>query len=802
MSSRVIIIGGGIVGCSILYHLAKAGCTDALLLERKDLTSGATWHAAGNVHTMAAYANLSALQAYSLRLYDGLAAEVGQEVGSHVLGGFFLAHSKERMEEFKYLAGKFKALGLVYELVTPAEIKAKHPLIDTAGLVGGAWDPDEGYVDPYSVTMGLATGARKRGARILTNTRVDRIDRRGDGWRLHAGERTFDCEIVVNAAGFWADDVARMVGARLPITNMEHHYLVSEAIPEIEAREAELPMIRDVDWDFYMRQEGKGLLIGPWETDCRAAWGNESAPWSFGQELFPNDLDRLELYIQRFCERVPAFGRAGIRRVVNGAISFSPDGRSLVGPLPGIPGYFVACGFLGGIAQGGGIGLAMAHWILDGEPHVDLAFMDVARFGDWTTKEFAKARTYEIFPRRYEIGYPHLERVAGRGIRTTPIHSQLVKRGAVLGQAYGWERPLWFAPAGVAAKDEPSFSRPNWWAHVGNECRAVAERVGLVEMSSYSKFMIEGPDARAFLDHVGSAKVPDADGGMALSLMLNDKGGIVGDAILARLASDRYYLVGATLAEGIYRRWLERQKGGFDVGVRVVTPEFAALGVTGPNARALLQSVSGADFSKQAFPFMTAKKVAIGNIRCRALRVSYSGELGWELHCPMADQAALFESLIAAGPAHGLALVGARAFGNLRLEKGYRSWGPELGSEVSPRSAGLEHFCSRKKDYIGRAAVDRQREKPPPRSLATLAVEADGADCWGAEPVLRKGKLVGYVTSGGYGWRIGKSLAVGWIDTAACKEGTELEVEILTRRRPSVVVRDPVFDPNNARLLG
>ena len=799
-SARVIVIGGGIVGCSILYHLAKAGNHDAVLLERNELTSGATWHAAGNVHTQSAYANLSALQAYSLRLYDGLAEEVGQEVGSHVVGGFFLAQSRERMREFSFLAGKFRALGLEYELVTPEEIREKHPLINTDGLVGGAWDPEEGYVDPYSVTMGLAAGARQNGARIERNCRVESIERGNGEWRLRVGEDTWTCETLVNAGGFWANDVANMIGARLPITNMEHHYLVSENIPQIEALDYELPMIRDMDSGFYLRQEAQGLLFGPWEEDCRAAWDNQSAPWDFGMELFDNDLDRMEDGIMKTFERVPVLEDTGIKRIVNGAISFAPDARPMIGPLPGVPGFFVACGFLGGIAQAGGIGLAMSQWILEGEPEMDLSFIDVGRFGDWTSREFARERTYEVFPRRYEIIYPHAERETGRKLRTTPIYNDLVTRGAVMGQAYGWERPLWFAPDGVEARDEPAFERPNWWSYVGEECRAVAETVGLIEMSSYAKFIVEGLQATEFLDYVGSAKVPTTDGKMGLSLLLNARGGIVGDVTICRLAENRFYLVGATLGEGIFRRWLETRARDFEVEIQVVTSDYAVLGVAGPNSRALLQELSSIDFGSAAFPFMTMQQTEIGGVTCRAMRVSYSGELGWELHCDMADESNLFHALIEHGASHGLRLVGSRALGYLRLEKGYRSWGAEMTTEVSPHAAGLAHFCSRNKSYLGSDAVDAERKSPPAKSLATLVVSGNQSDCWGSEPVLLDGDVVGYITSGGYGWRTGKSLGVAWIDSHLAQPGTSLHVQILEQQFPAKVVSDPLYDPDNELL--
>lgn len=799
--ARIIIIGGGIVGVSTLYHLARAGERDVLLLERRELTSGATWHAAGNVHTQSAYANLSALQAYSLRLYDGLAEEVGQTVDSHVVGGFFLAQTGERMEEFKHLAGKFRGLGLEYELVTPEEIKAKYPMMRVDDLKGGAWDPEEGYVDPYSVTMGLAAGARMYGGTIRRNCQVEAIRRLPSGhWQLDSADEQFECEVLLNAAGFWADDVARMVGTRLPVTNMEHHYLVTETMPEVAEYHEELPMIRDTDSQYYLRQEGQGLLLGPWERDCRAAWDNAPAPWDFGQELFENDLGRLEEGLAAIYHRIPCLETAGIKRVVNGAISFAPDGRPMIGPMPGVPNFFVACGFLGGIAQAGGIGLAMSQWILGGEPELDLHFIDVARFGDWTTREFARERTYEIFPRRYEIIYPHAERESGRPLKTTPIYSDLLARGAVMGQTYGWERPLWYAQQGVEPRDEPSFGRPNWWEPVRDEALAMTRACALSEMSTYGKFRVRGPDAAAFLDHVGSASVPAEDGRIVVSLLLNERGGIVGDLTVTRLGSNHFYLVGATLGVAVYARWLTRHADGFDVDVDDITDTYAAFGLAGPASRELLTELAG-DVIRD-LRFMRHASVEIGRIRCEVLRVSYSGELGYELHCPMTAQKPLFDTLMAAGTRHGLTLMGSRAMGMLRLEKGYRSWGTEMTTEVSPHAAGLERFCATGKPYIGSEAVARERTEPPVRRLATLIVDKSAPPCWGTEPILDGEDVIGYVTSGGMGWRTGQALAVAWMDSARTAPGTQLDVQVLLKRYAATVAADPVYDPQNRILRG
>lgn len=800
-SARIIVIGGGIVGVSVLYHLARAGEKDALLLERLDLTAGSTWHAAGNVHTQSAHANLSKLQAYSLRLYDRLADEVGQKVDSHVVGGFFLAQNRERMEEFKHLAGRFRSLGIDYELVTPGEIKAKHPLLNVDDLEGGAWDPEEGYVDPYSVTMGLAAGARKFGGKVRLNSPVSAIRRTSSGnWSLTTRDEIFECEIIVNCAGLWADKVANMVGARLPITNMEHQYLVTETMPDVRTLDYELPMIRDTDSQFYLRQEGQALLLGPWEQDCRMAWGNGQAPWSFGRELFPDDWERLERNLAAIFHRVPALKSTGIRRGVNGAISFAPDAMPMIGPLPGMPGFFVACGFLGGIAQGGGIGLAMSQWILEGQSQVDLHFIDVSRFGDWTTKEFARERTYEVLPLRYQLFYPCLERSSGRPLKTTPIYKDLLDHGAVMGQVCGWERPLWFAGKGVDPVDEPSFLRPNWWEQVGREARTMVSCCGLSEMSTYGKFLISGPDAEAFLNNVGSAKVPTKPGKMALSLMLNGSGGIVGDLTIENSGGGNFYAIGATLGAAIQQRWMEGQIGRFDVNIENLTDEIAAIGIAGPNSRALLNALAGGGFDD--FPFMSSKTIEVGRVRCRALRVSYSGELGWELHCPMSNQKALFDSLMEQGRTHGLVLMGSRAMGMLRLEKGYRSWGAELTTETSPHAAGLQRFCSRNKDYTGRAAVDHEHECPPRKKIVTLEIDPAAPPCWGTEPILKNAELVGYVTSGGMGWRVNKMLAVGWMESAHAQVGSHFQVQVLYKGYDAVLIADPVYDANNERLMG
>lgn len=793
----VVVIGGGIVGCSVLYHLA--GRADALLLEKAELTAGATWHAAGNVHSQNAVPNLCELQAYSLDLYSRLEAETGRPVGAHRCGGFFLAQTDRRMDEFRHLSTRFRGMGINCEIASPADVKRAHPLVEIKGLKGAMTDPDEGHVDPYSVSTALAAAARAKGARIFRATPAVGLSREKNGWRVKTPQGDILADIAVNCAGYWADQVARMAGLRLPVVCMEHQYLVTESIPEVADADGELPLIRDTDAGFYMRREGAGLLAGTWEKDCRQ-WAPNGPPTRFANELLPPDLERMEPELTRLFQRVPAFAAAGIKRVVNGPIAFSPDGRPLIGPLPGAPGFFIGAGFLSGIAQGGGVGRALAEWILEGEPPIDLSSADAARFGDFADPRYAAARVRDIFPRRYEIAHPARERESGRPKKTTAIYDELKRRGAVFGESFGWERPLWFARKGEDARDIPSFRRPNWFVAVGEECRAMADAAALSDLSSFSKFRIGGPDAERLLERALS-NAPTRPGKIALALALSPKGGILGDFTVAQADDGEFLLAGAGAARDIYRRLFmeiaEREK--LDAKI-VPADNTAILGLAGPESRSILRELTDADLQSAAFPPLSRREIRVDGVRVAAWRMSFTGEMGWELHCDMKDQPALFRALTAVGDPRGLRMAGARAAGMARLEKGHRAWGAELNIEFSPAMAGLEWACKTDgREFIGRDRVLQERENPPPKRLATLAIDANGADCWGHEPVFANGELAGRVTSGGFGFRVEKSLAVALLPAGLTAPGTELEADIMAERRPARTVADPVYDPDGAR---
>ena len=794
----VVVIGGGMVGCSVLYHLA--GRADALLLEKADLTAGATWHAAGNVHSQNAIPNLCELQAYSLDLYSRLEKETGRPVGAHRCGGFFLAQTDARMDEFRHLSARFRGMGLKCELASVADVRRAHPLVETKGLKGAMTDPDEGHVDPYSVATALAAAARAKGARVFRGTPAAGISREKGRWRVQTPKGGILADAVVNCAGYWADQVARMAGLRLPVVCMEHQYLVTEAIAEVAAASGELPLIRDTDAGFYMRQEGAGLLAGTWEKDCRQ-WAPDGAPEGFANELLPPDLERMEPELTLLFGRVPALAAAGIKRVVNGPIAFAPDGRPLAGPLPGAPGFFMGAGFLSGIAQGGGVGWALAEWILDGEPPLDLSSIDAARFGDFADPQYAAARVRDIFPRRYEIAHPALERQSGRPKKTSAVHGELKKRGAVFGESFGWERPLWFAPAASEARDLPDFRRPNWFAAVGEECLATMRGAALSDLSSFSKFHLRGKDAARLAERALS-NAPRDPGKIALALALSPKGGILGDFAVSQAGDGDFYLTGAGAARDIYRRHFmeiaEREKLRAEI---VPADDIGILGLAGPKSREILGALTDSDLESESFPAMSRREIVAAGVAVSALRVSFSGEMGWELHCKMPDQPALFRALLESGGPPGPRLVGARAMGMMRLEKGYRSWGAELNIEFSPAMAGLDRACKPDgRDFIGRARVLAERKNPPARRLATLAIEADDADCWGREPVYASGELVGRATSGGFGFRVGKSLAAALLPAELAEPGTDLEVEIMAERRPARTVADPLYDPSGARL--
>jgi dimethylglycine dehydrogenase len=798
--AKAVVIGGGVAGCSLLYHLARLGWTDTLLLEQHELTSGSTWHAAGLCTQFNQSYNVMGLLRRSVSIYEALEDETGQAVDYHRCGSVRLATTEDRVHQFHHVAGIAASVGVPFELVSAERAHELFPIMDPAGVVAAAYLPTDGHVDPSGLTNAFASGATALGARILRHTPVTGLSRDPGGWTIETPKGEVRAGIVVNAAGQWGRQVARLAGHDLPLVAMQHHYLVTEPIAEIAARETELPVFRDPDRSFYARQEHGGLLLGPFERDA-PPWALDGVPEGFHSRLLPPDLDRIAPYLESAGERIPAFAEAGIRTVVNGPDAYTPDGRCLMGWVPGARDMFVLAGFsIFGIVFGGGAGSYAAEWIVDGQPSDNMWELDVRRFGPYAnSNSYLVERAREVFEDEYKIHFPEEERPAGRPLKADPLYERLLAKGAVMGVRFGWERPLWFARTGEDARDEYSFRRGNWFDAVGDECRSVRTKVGVLDQTSFAKFMVSGPGAEAFLDRLCANRLPSEPGRMALTQMLTPKGGIECDLTVSMLRPERYYVVSAAATETHDLAWIERHDPG-DGSVQIdnVTAEYGVLTLAGPRSRDLLQRLSSADLSREAFPFFRARHIDVAGGDVMALRVSYVGELGYELHHPLELQRELYDRLWEGGADLGLADFGYRALESLRLEKGYRLWGADMSADYTPLEAGLERFVAfDKRDFVGREAL---RAREPAIRLCTLVVDADDADAHGYEPVYVGGELTTYVMAGGYGHTVGKSIALAYLPLAHAREGTVVEVEILGDRRAAWVAPDALVDPAGERL--
>jgi glycine cleavage system aminomethyltransferase T/glycine/D-amino acid oxidase-like deaminating enzyme len=803
--ARVAIVGGGIGGCSLAYHLAELGWTDVVLLDKGELTSGSTWHAAGLCTHFNASRNLTRLLAESIALYKALDAETGGSVGFREVGSLRLASNPDRMDEFRHAVGRASIWDLPFELLDRDAALERCPLLALDDVLGALWIPTDGYVDPSGVTNALAQRARDRGVRIERHARVTGLEPRADGgWDVRTEAGTLEAEIVVNAAGMWARQVGEMGGVSLPIVPLAHQFLVTDAVPALASLGHEIPVVRDPDRSFYVRAEGEGLLVGPFEPDP-AAWSVEGVPWDFEQRLLPEDLERIEGVLALAAERVPALASAGIRSVVNGPDGYTPDGRCLMGWVPSVRNLFVLAGFsIFGIVFGGGAGKYAAEWIVEGQPSLDMWEVDVRRFGPYASaRPYLVDKALDVYGHEYAIHYPHQERPTGRPLKTDPIHDLLRERGAVMGFRFGWERPLWFAPPGVEPRDELTFRTPNWLEHVAAECRAVRERVGVLDQTSFASYVVSGPGSRAFLDHLCANRLPAEDGRIVVTQMLTDRGGIECDLTATRLAEDRWYVVSAAATQVHDLAWIERHlPTDGSVSVEDVTGRTGVLTVVGPRSRSLLEDLTEHDLSNAAFPYMTARTIRLGTVpEVLALRISYEGELGWELHHPIEDLRHLYEAILQAGEPLGLVDFGYRALDSLRLEKGYRLWGADISADFTPLEAGLDRFVAFDKgDLVGRDALLRQRGEGIRRSLACLTVETADALPHGDEPVLAGDRVVGFVSAADRGHVVGATIALAYLPPELATPGTTLEVEILGERRPAVVAQAPLFDPGNERL--
>ena len=848
------------MGVSLAYHLAARGWRDVVLVEKSELTAGSTWHAAGLCTHFAHDPTIMEMRAASVRLYrDVLPAETGEATGFHPCGALRLTRSAERMAEFRHVQGLGEFLGHQFPVLTPEELARVYPLARIDGVLGAIHEPNDGHVDPTLATNALAAGARARGAEIRRRDSVQAIERDTSGtWIVHTGRDAIRTEHVVNAAGTWCREVGAMMGVDLPVVPMLHQYLVTAEVPEIAARmaagEPELPMIRDPEESWYLRQERDGFIVGPYEADGRP-WGVDGVPDDFGMELLPPDLDRVEPIVALAMERVPALARAGIKTIVHGPITFTPDANPLVGPAFGLDNAWLLTGSSMGVMEGGGAGRFLADWIVDGAPPMDALAVDPRRFGAWADRDYRVAKATECFGLQFGVHYPFEERPAGRPLRVTSVHDDQVARGAVFGSVYGWERANWFAsdpglrpepqpgsgddlrfPAGPEPGSEPrlespdglrvapgpearpdtrndpldaplTFGRPAWRETVAAECRAVRDRVGLVDLSAFAKFEVAGADATAFVRRLGANRAPRAIGRIGLTHPLSEAGGVASELTVTRLAADRYYLTSAAAAERHDEEILRRHGAAFaDVRVVKRTEHFGVLGLMGPEARTVLGALTNAELDDVAFPWLSARTVRVGGVETRALRVSYVGESGWELHVAMEDLPALHEALLAAGDPVGLRPFGAYAMNSMRLEKGYRAWGADLTTERTPIEAGLGHLVHTEgRWFTGREALLTRAEGPDAWRMVLLSIEPDDdADPFYTHTVWKGDQPIGIVTSGAPGHRTDTVLALAYLrpEAAEIDAHDALEVSILGRRSLAQVLETPPYDPMNVRLRG
>jgi dimethylglycine dehydrogenase len=798
-TARVVVIGGGVVGCSILYHLAKAGWQDVVLLERDELTSGSSWHAAGSLYSLTSPSNASVLQKYALDLYGRLEEESGQDCGFHKTGELWLAYSDEEVKNLRIVRSQGRRQGLYAEFISPAEAVEMAPILSAEGLKAVMFEPDAGHIDPSGVTHAFAKAARKYGARIHRFTPVIATNQADGGeWDVVTNKGTIRAEYVVNAAGLWAREVAALAGITMPLMPVEHHYMVTEAIPEIVSAPGELPGISFSEANVYARQEGKGLLLGAYESNC-THWAVQGTPLDFGHELLPNDLDRMEDNLAQAMERMPPLAEAGIKRIINGPMIFSPDLGPLLGPHPALRNYFCAMGVMTGFNQGPGIGKVISEWVIEGEPELDVSFWDVARFGDWADKLYTKARTKYWYEHRSARVYPYEDFVAGRPLQKTNVHEALEAEGAVFAEYDGWEDPAYFARNEDERTPRYSFERPGWFDAVGDEARAVGDAVGLFEFSTFAKYLVGGNGAEDWLDRVFANRIPSNIGKTALMPMLSPRGRVIGDFTLTRLAEDRFLLLGGGAMQRIHMRWFLDHLPNSGVTLENISGDYAGLHIAGPEARSLLREVTADDVSNDAMPFLSGRVLGLdGCAEAIAVRVSFTGELGFELYYPAEYHLDVYKALRSKGEKFGLRLAGGHALMSLRLEKSFPSWGFDLSSDYYPQECGLCRFIAPDKgDFIGCDALSHL--SGPREVFATFLVDTEDADAYTGEPIYCEGELAGYVTSGGYGYRIDKSIAMGYVTPDFHIPGQEFEIEIVGDRRTAVMTECPPYDPAGLR---
>jgi dimethylglycine dehydrogenase len=797
---RVVVIGGGVVGASVLYHLAKFGWSDVCLVERSVLTAGSSWHAAGGIHALNADPNMAALQAYTIDLLSEIERESGQSIGLHMTGGITVASTPARWEWLQAAYRVFQTIGIEdCHLMTPGEIREKCPIMDVSDVIGGLWADREGYVDTYGTVYAYAKAARKRGAEVIEHNKVEALNQRPDGtWEVVTQHGTIITEHVVNAGGLWAKQVGRMVGLDLPLAPLQHHYLLTDTIPEVAAMDHEVPMMVDLEGFSYMRQEHQGVLLGIYEVDHKH-WNIDGAPWDYGIELIQEDIDRISDELELCFNRYPALQTVGVKKWVNGAFTFSPDGNPLVGPVPGIRNYWLACAVMAGFLQGGGVGKTLAEWMIQGEPEADAWPMDIARYGPYASnREYIKQTTGQFYSRRFVMTYPNEQLPAGRPLNKAPAHDGMTAAGCKWGCTWGLETPLLFAPAGF--EETPTLNRSNAFEIVAEECRAVREHIGLLDITGFSRFEVTGAGAEAWLDRLMASKLPPP-GRARLAPMLAPSGRLKGDLTVFNWGDGSWWIMGSYYLRQWHQRWFDDHLDQ-GVAVRDISGAICGMSLSGPKSRQVLATLTHEDVSNEALPFMGCATLDVGLIRARVGRLSVAGELGYEINCSAAEHIALREMLLEAGAGHGIREYGFYAMNSLRLEKSFGIWSREFTQRYTAGMTGMDRWIAWDKgDFIGReAALAERHNDSAPQRLVTVEIDADNADASGYEPVWKDGQRVGFITSGGYGHTIGNSLAMALIAPEHCNVDTEFTAHIVGVECGARIIASSPYDPKGARM--
>ena len=796
--AKVVIIGGGVVGCSILFHLAKFGLKDCILLERKELTSGSSWHAAGNVHVISNDPNISRLMAYTIRLYKEIEETSGHSVGFKPSGGFYLASNEVWADYLKRERSKARYMGLDQEFISLEEIAIKNPLIDPKRYISALWDPIDAEVDPSGVTYAFAKAAKVHGAKYHINTVVKDTKQKNDGtWDVITNQGNINAEIVINAGGLWAREVGHLAGINLPVQPMEHHYLITDSIPEIESlpEGQRLPVGTDFEGNIYFRQEGKGMLLGTYEQQS-TPWKIEGTPMSFGHELLEPKLENIQDRLAIGFERMPALEKAGIKNIVNGPFTFGPDGSPLIGPVPGLQNYWVAVGVMAGFCQGGGVGKCIAEWIIDGEPSIDVWAMDVARFGDYASPQYGTIKSSENYERRFIMTFPNETLPKGRKQKTTSLYDRFISKGAVMGDSFGLESVLWFANDPKDAYEEPTIKRSRSHNYVAKEVKNVRENVGVTEIANFSKHEFQGPDARKFLNYVLAGRIP-APGRIVLNPMLTPKGKLYGDLTVACFNDNKFIVFGSGAVQEMHRRWFENHLNNFDVIYKNRSDELHGLALSGPKSRQLMQKLVRDNISNENFKFRDVKEVYVGGVPAIVNRISFTGELGYEIYVAPHFLLKLYEAMEAAGKEFNLKPFGGRALMSMRLEKNWGAWTLDFRPDFTAKESGLDFFIDWNKDFIGKESAKKDNSK---LKLTPLIIETEDIDVTNNEAVVKDGKSIGYITSGDFAHYVKKSIAYSYLDEEILKMNEKFQVEINGNFYNSTIIKEPLYDPRGTKM--